>query len=294
MLTVLSQGLRVPEGALGRGADHGHHPAEDPTVYEMLCDADTIGVFQVESRAQMNMLPRLKPRTFYDLVVEIAIIRPGPIVGDMVHPYVRRRDGLEAVTYPSEEVRAILEKTLGVPLFQEQAMKLAMVAAGFSPGEADNLRRILSHKRARSCSCRTRSASRRVRRAGLPQRVRRDLLPAVQGLRPLRLPREPLGVVRAHRLRLDLPEALLPGGVHRGAPQLAADGLLRAAHPGGRRPAPRGGGAAHRRGAARTGTARWSRRRTARRCGWGCGWCGACGRRPRRSWRRPAARASPA
>ena len=109
-------------------------PPEDPAVYEMICEADTIGVFQIESRAQMNMLPRLKPRTFYDLVIEIAIIRPGPIVGDMVHPYVRRRDGLEAVIYPSEEVRAILEKTLGVPLFQEQAMRLAMVARGLLSG----------------------------------------------------------------------------------------------------------------------------------------------------------------
>jgi error-prone DNA polymerase len=123
-------------------------PAEDPAVYEMICESDTIGVFQIESRAQMNMLPRLKPRCFYDLVIEIAIIRPGPIIGDMVHPYVRRRDGLEKVEYPSQEVEAILKKTLGVPLFQEQAMKLAMVAGGFSPGEADALRRILSHKRA--------------------------------------------------------------------------------------------------------------------------------------------------
>ncbi|MHB8876489.1 MAG: error-prone DNA polymerase [Myxococcaceae bacterium] len=148
MLTVLSKAFGYLKAHWGVELTMATIPPEDPKVYEMICDADTIGVFQIESRAQMNMLPRLKPRTFYDLVVEIAIIRPGPIVGDMVHPYVRRRDGLEAVTYPSEEVRAILEKTLGVPLFQEQAMRLAMVAGGFSPGEADNLRRILSHKRA--------------------------------------------------------------------------------------------------------------------------------------------------
>ncbi len=123
-------------------------PAEDPAVYDMLCEADAIGVFQVESRAQMNMLPRLKPRSFYDLVIEIAIIRPGPIVGDMVHPFLRRRDGLEPVTYPSPDVKEILQRTLGVPLFQEQAMKLAMVAAGFSSGDADGLRRALSNKRA--------------------------------------------------------------------------------------------------------------------------------------------------
>jgi error-prone DNA polymerase len=123
-------------------------PAEDAEVYEMLCQADAIGVFQVESRAQMNMLPRLKPRNFYDLVIEIAIIRPGPIVGEMVHPFLRRRDGKEKVVYPSPDVEEILRRTLGVPLFQEQAMKLAMVAAGFSPGDADGLRRALSNKRA--------------------------------------------------------------------------------------------------------------------------------------------------
>ncbi len=116
-------------------------PVEDPAVYEMIAHADTIGVFQVESRAQMSMLPRLKPRCFYDLVIEVAIVRPGPIQGGMVHPYLRRRNGEERVTYPSESVRDVLAKTLGVPLFQEQAMRLAVVAAGFSPGEADRLRR---------------------------------------------------------------------------------------------------------------------------------------------------------
>lgn len=119
-------------------------PAEDPAVYDMLCVADSVGVFQVESRAQMNMLPRLKPRTFYDLVIECAIVRPGPIQGDMVHPYLRRRQGKEKPSFPSEELRQVLAKTLGVPLFQEQAMKIAIVAAGFSPGEADQLRRAMA------------------------------------------------------------------------------------------------------------------------------------------------------
>ena len=118
-------------------------PAEDPAVYDMICRADTMGVFQIESRAQMSMLPRLKPRRFYDLVIEVAIVRPGPIQGDMVHPYLRRRAGLEKVEYPNEEVRRVLEKTLGVPIFQEQAMRLAVVAAGFTPGEADQLRRAM-------------------------------------------------------------------------------------------------------------------------------------------------------
>jgi len=148
MLTVVARSFELIEAVTGHRFDMATVPAEDPFVYDMICEADTVGTFQIESRAQMNMLPRLKPRTFYDLVIEIAIIRPGPIVGEMVHPYLRRRNGEETVTYPSEDVRAILERTLGVPLFQEQAMRLAMVAAGFSPGEADRLRRALSHKRA--------------------------------------------------------------------------------------------------------------------------------------------------
>jgi error-prone DNA polymerase len=119
-------------------------PAEDPAVYRMLSRADSLGVFQVESRAQMTMLPRLKPVNFYDLVIEVAIVRPGPIQGDMVHPYLRRRRGQEPVSYPSKELEAVLHKTLGVPLFQEQAMKIAIVAAGFTPAEADKLRRAMA------------------------------------------------------------------------------------------------------------------------------------------------------
>jgi error-prone DNA polymerase len=127
-------------------------PREDPAVYDMLCEADAIGVFQVESRAQMNMLPRLGPRDFYDLVIEVAIVRPGPIQGDMVHPYLRRRSGKEPVVFPApspehgpaDELQTVLGKTMGVPLFQEQAMKLAIVAAGFTPGEANGLRRAMA------------------------------------------------------------------------------------------------------------------------------------------------------
>lgn len=119
-------------------------PQDDPAVYEMISHADTIGVFQIESRAQMSMLPRLKPKCFYDLVIEVAIVRPGPIQGDMVHPYLRRRDGVEPVEYPSKDLEEILGRTLGVPLFQEQAMKIAIVAAGFTPTEADQLRRSMA------------------------------------------------------------------------------------------------------------------------------------------------------
>jgi error-prone DNA polymerase len=124
-------------------------PAEDPRVYEMCQRADTIGVFQIESRAQQSMLPRLKPACFYDLVVEVAIVRPGPIQGGMVHPYLKRRQGLEPVTYPSAAVKSVLERTLGVPIFQEQVMQLAIVAAGFTPGEADQLRRSMAAWRRR-------------------------------------------------------------------------------------------------------------------------------------------------
>jgi error-prone DNA polymerase len=119
-------------------------PKEDPAVYDMICRADTVGVFQIESRAQMAMLPRLRPRNYYDLVIEVAIVRPGPIQGEMVHPYLRRRSGEEPVTYPSKAVEAVLKRTLGVPIFQEQVMKLAMVAAGFSAGLADELRRAMA------------------------------------------------------------------------------------------------------------------------------------------------------
>jgi error-prone DNA polymerase len=119
-------------------------PQDDPAVYDMICKADTIGVFQIESRAQQSMLPRLKPRCFYDLVIEVAIVRPGPIQGDMVHPYLRRRNNEEPIEYPSKELEEILGRTLGVPLFQEQAMKIAIVAAGFSPAEADELRRSMA------------------------------------------------------------------------------------------------------------------------------------------------------
>jgi DNA polymerase III alpha subunit len=119
-------------------------PPEDPQVYDMLCEADSLGVFQVESRAQMNFLPRMKPRSFYDLVIQVAIIRPGPIQGDMVHPYLRRRNGQEVVTFPSDDLGRVLGKTLGVPLFQEQAMQIAIIGAGFTPTEADRLRRSLA------------------------------------------------------------------------------------------------------------------------------------------------------
>lgn len=144
MLTAIRRSFDLIAAFRGRNLTMATVPAEDPAVYDMICRAETLGVFQIESRAQMAMLPRLRPRCYYDLVIEVAIIRPGPIQGDMVHPYLRRRNGLEPVSYPSAEVESVLKRTLGVPIFQEQVMQLAIVAAGFSGGEADALRRAMA------------------------------------------------------------------------------------------------------------------------------------------------------
>ncbi|WP_431559357.1 error-prone DNA polymerase [Methyloceanibacter sp.] len=157
MLTCIRKAFALLKAHYGKDVSLGTVPCDDPLVYDMLCRADSIGVFQVESRAQMNMLPRLKPRCFYDLVIEVAIVRPGPIQGDMVHPYLRRRCGEEAVEFPSphpdhgpaDELHQVLGKTMGVPLFQEQAMRLAMVAAKFSGPEANELRRAMATFRRR-------------------------------------------------------------------------------------------------------------------------------------------------
>lgn len=144
MLTAIRKCFDLIQKHTGRQLTLADVPEGDPEVYQMISRADTLGVFQIESRAQMSMLPRLRPKEFYDLVIEVAIVRPGPIQGNMVHPYLRRRAGEEPVTYPNAEIYEVLKKTLGVPLFQEQAMRLAVVAAGFTPGEADQLRRAMA------------------------------------------------------------------------------------------------------------------------------------------------------
>ena len=144
MLGCLRRAFDLLRKHNGKNLDLATIPPEDPATYAMIRKADTLGTFQIESRAQMSMLPRLKPKTFYDIVIQVAIVRPGPIQGDMVHPYLRRREGLETVEYPTPELRRVLEKTLGVPLFQEQAMQVAIVCAGFTPGEADALRRSMA------------------------------------------------------------------------------------------------------------------------------------------------------
>ncbi|HTR57964.1 MAG TPA: error-prone DNA polymerase [Casimicrobiaceae bacterium] len=144
MLSAIRRALELISVRYGRPFGLTDVPAEDPAVYEMIGHGDTVGVFQIESRAQMAMLPRLKPKSYYDLVIEVAIVRPGPIQGGMVHPYLRRRQGIDPVSYPSEAVKSVLERTLGVPIFQEQVMQLAVVAAGFTPGESDQLRRSMA------------------------------------------------------------------------------------------------------------------------------------------------------
>lgn len=147
MLMMIQEGLKLVSEFRDIDIDLGALDMHDPAIYEMLQKADTVGIFQVESRAQMNILPRLKPKCFYDIIVSIAIVRPGPIQGNIIHPYLRRRRGEEPVVYLHPSLEPILARTLGVPLFQEQGMKLAVVAAGFSPSQADNLRRVMSHKR---------------------------------------------------------------------------------------------------------------------------------------------------
>jgi error-prone DNA polymerase len=144
MLTALRKSLAFISQRRGYEFEMQDIPSEDPTTYDMICKADTVGVFQIESRAQMGMLPRLRPRCFYDLVIEVALVRPGPIQGGMVHPYLRRRQGLEPVEYPNAALEEALGRTLGVPVFQEQVMQIAMIAAGFTPGEADGLRRAMA------------------------------------------------------------------------------------------------------------------------------------------------------
>src|SRR5207253_2505744 len=147
MMAVLEDSLELIRNHYSEEVDLAHLPADDPDVYSTLQKADTIGMFQIESRAQMSCLPRLRPQRFYDIVVQVAIIRPGPIVGQMVNPYLQRRQGREEVSYPHPSLEPVLARTLGVPLFQEQLLRMAMVVAGFSGGEAEELRRAMGFKR---------------------------------------------------------------------------------------------------------------------------------------------------
>ena len=207
--------------------DLAHLPPDDPAVYDLLQKADTVGVFQVESRAQMATLPRLKPTHFYDLVVEVAIIRPGPIVGDMVHPYLNRRAGREPVVPLHPSLEPVLARTLGVPLFQEQLLRMAMVAAGFTGGQAEELRRAMgfkrSEKRMQQIEVQLREGMAKNGITGADRRADHHVDHLVRALRISRIARRQL---RAARLRERVSEGALPGGVLHGAPQQPADGVL--------------------------------------------------------------------
>ena len=236
MLTAMSKSLKLLEAHYGERLTLASIPSEEACVYAMIQRADTVGVFQIESRAQMSMLPRLKPANFYDLVIEVAIVRPGPIQGDMVHPYLRRRQGLEPTIYPSKELEAVLGKTLGVPLFQEQAMKIAIVAAGFTPAEADKLRRAMAtFRRAGTIQTFQVKMVEGMVGARLRARIRRTLLPPDRGLRRIWLSREPRGELRADRLCLVLDEVPLSRRLRRGDAQRPAARLLRPGAIGARR-----------------------------------------------------------
>ena len=248
MLAALEETIPLIRTHEGRAIDLAKLPPDDPETYALMRRADTVGVFQIESRAQMATLPRLKPKTFYDLVVEIAIIRPGPIVGKMVHPYLNRRAGREPVVYPHESLRPILERTLGVPIFQEQLLRIAMTAAGFSGGEAEELRRAMGFKRSVERMGRIEERLRTGMRArGFTQRGRGPDRPPHHLLRALRLPGIPLRVLRADRLRLGLSQAASSGGLPGRTAAGPADGLLQSGHPREGRPASRRRGASRRR-----------------------------------------------
>ncbi len=216
MMAVLEDSLQIIREHYGEEVDLGHLPANDPAVYAALQKADTVGMFQVESRAQMSCLPRLHPKCFYDIVVQVAIIRPGPIVGKMVHPYLRRRQGREPPEYLHPSLEPVLARTLGVPLFQEQLLRMAMIAAGFTGGEAEELRRAIGFKRSEAAHEGNRNQA-AARNAG-QRNHRRDAgqsRPVDHFFRALRISRIARGQFRADRLCQRLFEMPLSRGVYR-------------------------------------------------------------------------------
>ena len=240
----------------------------EPAVYEMLQRADSVGVFQVESRAQMATLPRLKPRVFYDLVVEVALIRPGPIQGGSVHPYIKRRNGEEPVAYDHPSMESALRKTLGVPLFQEQLMQLAVDCAGFTAAEADQLRRAMGSKRSteRMRRLRGRFYDGMRERHGITGEVADRIYEKLEAFANFGFPESHSLSLRLAGVLLVVVQAAPPGGVLCGAAARAADGLLLAAVAGGRRPQARGDSARAPMSTPAWRTPRWRTR--ASRCGW--------------------------
>ena len=242
MLTVLHIGVDLIREHHGVEVDLATIPQED-AVYDMLCEADSVGVFQVESRAQMATLPRLKPATFYDLVVEVALIRPGPIQGGSVHPYIRRRNGQEPVTYLHPLLENSLKKTLGVPLFQEQLMQMAIDVAGFSPAEADQLRQAMGSKRSLERMERLRARLYEgMAERGITGEVADEIYDKLAAFANFGFP-ESHSVSFAYLVYSSSWMKLhYPGRVLRRAAQRATDGLLLTEHARRRRPPPRRGG----------------------------------------------------
>ena len=235
MLTCIRKCFDLIADHKGERCELATVPQDETPVYDMLCRGESLGVFQVESRAQMNMLPRLRPRKFYDLVIEVAIVRPGPIQGDMVHPYLRRRNGMEKVDYPSpspehgrpDELYKVLHKTLGVPLFQEQAMRIAIEAAKFTPEEANGLRRSMATFRNVGTigKFEDKMVGNMIARGYAPEFAEK-LFRADQGIRHLRFPGKPCRELRAARLCLVMAEAFPSRRVLLRAVEFAADGVL--------------------------------------------------------------------
>ena len=243
MLAAIDETLQLIESDCATCIDLDAIPEEIPEVFAMLQAADTVGVFQVESRAQMQTLPKSRPSSLDDLVVEVAIIRPGPIQGNAVHPYLRRKQGLEPVTYLHPSLEPILAETLGVILYQEQVMKVAISVAGFTPADSDGFRRAMGTWRstAEMEKLHRQFVDGCLRQPGMTEEVAEELFQKVVGIRELRVRQEPRGGVRADGLRIELPQAVLSRPVPGRAHQRPADGLLPGRGPDQRRQAPRGG-----------------------------------------------------
>ena len=291
MLTCLKRGLDLLKDHKGIGLDLATIPPEDPRTYAMIRKADTLGVFQIESRAQMAMLPRLKPRSFYDLVIEVAIVRPGPIQGDMVHPYLRRREGKEPVSYPKPELEKVLGKTLGVPLFQEQAMRVAIECAGFTPGEADQLRRAMATFKftGGSATSRTRWSAAWWRAAmKRPSPCRPSA--SWKGLAPTAFPKATPPASPCWPMPRPGSNAITRRCSAR--PCSTASRWASTSRPRSSA-TPRSTGSRFGRSVStpRAGTARWKTRPTARwPCGWACGWSAAWSRPTPPAWSWPGPR----
>ena len=226
MLEALHRAVDAVKEFHGVSLDLAMLPQDD-AVYDLLCEADTVGVFQVESRAQMATLPRVQPRCFYDLVIEVALIRPGPIQGRAVNPFIRRRRGDEPITYLHPRLEPILERTLGVPLFQEQLMEMAVAVAGFSPGESDELRQAMASKRSELRMMKLKSRFYAgMAQNGITGRRGRSALRRAGGLCQLRFSRVALGLLRSPGVLLGLDQGEVPRGLSRLVTERSAHGLL--------------------------------------------------------------------